>query len=192
MLRIGMALIIPWLALRPALEERLLAGAIFAIAAVTDYIDGHLARRNDEITTFGKILDPIADKLLVLGALATLSYLGMFPWWILLPILAREIIITVLRMYFLHKGVAVAAVKSGKQKTAMQITAIGFIYAYLLYQKHIITFSPAGLRLTLDMILRASMYIVLAIAVYLTLYSGYVFFRNNWGLMRRFHPQQRS
>ncbi|MBV7332602.1 CDP-diacylglycerol--glycerol-3-phosphate 3-phosphatidyltransferase [Chloroflexi bacterium TSY] len=182
-LRIGMAFATFWLVLEPSLISALVAGLIFTIAAITDLLDGQLARRTGAITTFGKILDPIADKILVLGTFAVLSYLDVFSFWIVLPILIREVAITAFRLYFLTKGTAVAAEKSGKQKTTVQIVAIGVIYANLLFVNHFFgTVSPATAQ-AISLILSIAMYLLLAAAVWLTIYSGYLFFRNNWRLI---------
>lgn len=182
-LRIGMAFAMVWIVLDPSLISALIAGVIFAVAAITDYVDGQIARSTGAITTFGKILDPIADKILVLGAFAVMAYLSIFNFWLVVPILIREIAITAFRIYFLTKGVAVAAEKSGKQKTAVQIIAIGVIYINLLFIKHFATnFSPDQAYL-IGSILSVLMYLLIAAALWLTIYSGYLFFRNNWKLI---------
>jgi len=107
---------------------RLIATAIFAIAAATDRMDGWLARRTGQITDVGKLLDPIADKLLIGTALVLLSWLGDLPWWVTVVILVREIGITVLR-FFLLRYVVLPASRGGKLKTVLQSVAIGL---YLL------------------------------------------------------------
>jgi CDP-diacylglycerol--glycerol-3-phosphate 3-phosphatidyltransferase/cardiolipin synthase len=107
---------------------RLIATAIFAIAAATDRMDGWLARRTGQITDVGKLLDPIADKLLIGTALVLLSWLGDLPWWVTVVILVREIGVTVLR-FFLLRYVVLPASRGGKLKTVLQSVAIGL---YLL------------------------------------------------------------
>ena len=182
-LRIALSLIVPPLLIMNSLPMRILGGVIFTVAALTDYWDGMLARRYGWITTYGKIIDPIADKMLTLGMFATLSYLGLFPWWILLPILVREIGITLLRFYFLYHGDAVAAVKSGKQKTTLQITAIYLMYFNFLFRHYgLDSLSPAIARV-IGFILDSSMWLVLLGALYQTLYSGIDFLRNNRHLL---------
>ncbi|MBD8060587.1 CDP-diacylglycerol--glycerol-3-phosphate 3-phosphatidyltransferase [Cellulomonas sp. JH27-2] len=103
---------------------RLVAAGLFALAAVTDRVDGWLARRNDQITDLGKLMDPIADKLLMGTALILLSALGDLWWWVTVVILVREIGITVLRM-FLLRYVVLPASRGGKVKTVVQSFAIG-------------------------------------------------------------------
>ncbi|WP_104479757.1 CDP-diacylglycerol--glycerol-3-phosphate 3-phosphatidyltransferase [Actinokineospora auranticolor] len=107
---------------------RLVAFAVFAIASITDHIDGRLARKHGLITDFGKIVDPIADKALTGAALVGLSALGELPWWITLVIAAREVGVTLLRFWVIRHGV-IPASRGGKVKTLTQIFAIG---AYLL------------------------------------------------------------
>lgn len=107
---------------------RVLATVIFAAAAVTDRIDGWYARRTGQVTDFGKLLDPIADKLLIGTALVLLSALGDLPWWVTVVILVRELGITVLRL-FLLRYVVLPASRGGKLKTVLQSVAIGL---YLL------------------------------------------------------------
>ena len=178
-----LALIIPWLFLQDSLTLRLLAAGLFVVAVITDVVDGHMARANNDVTTFGKILDPIADKLLVLGAFLTVAYLGVVPYWILIPIILREVTITVLRFYFLGKGVAVAAVKSGKQKTILQAVSLGGAFLVFMHRVYMAPEMAPGLANTLGIVYGVIMYALLLTALYQTLYSGFDFFRLNWGLL---------
>jgi len=102
---------------------RLVALAIFVLAAATDRLDGWLARRYELITDLGKLLDPIADKLLIGAALVCLSLLGELPWWVTIVIGVREIGITVMR-FFLLRYVVLPASRGGKLKTVLQSMAI--------------------------------------------------------------------
>jgi CDP-diacylglycerol--glycerol-3-phosphate 3-phosphatidyltransferase len=99
------------------------ADIVFLAAALTDIVDGHLARRDGLVTNFGKIADPIADKLLTGSALIALSLDGAIAWWITILIIGREVFITALRFYVIRRGV-IPASRGGKAKTASQITAI--------------------------------------------------------------------
>ena len=103
---------------------RWVAWAIFAAAAITDRYDGHIARKRGQVTDFGKIADPIADKALTGSALIGLSMLGDLAWWVTLVILIREVGITLLRFAVLRYGV-ISASPGGKAKTFVQIIAIG-------------------------------------------------------------------
>jgi CDP-diacylglycerol--glycerol-3-phosphate 3-phosphatidyltransferase len=109
-------------------SNRIIAGSLFIVAALTDIADGTIARRWDLITNFGKIFDPIADKALIGVALIGLSYLNLLDWWFTWVILAREIFVTFLRFWVINKGV-IPASRGGKAKTIMQTVAISF---YLL------------------------------------------------------------
>jgi CDP-diacylglycerol--glycerol-3-phosphate 3-phosphatidyltransferase len=108
--------------------HRFICALVFLVAALTDFVDGYLARKNNLVTNFGKIADPIADKLLTGAALIGLSWEGTVWWWVTIVILAREIGITLLRFWVIKRAV-VDASRGGKWKTGMQITAI---VAYLL------------------------------------------------------------
>lgn len=103
---------------------RWVAAAVFAVAAITDRYDGRIARNRGQVTDFGRIADPIADKALTGSALVGLSMLGDLPWWVTLVILVREIGITLLRFAILRYGV-IAASPGGKIKTLIQVVAIG-------------------------------------------------------------------
>ncbi len=102
---------------------RWVAAVLFVVAIVTDGIDGFLARRLDLVTDFGKIVDPIADKILVGGALVSLSILGELWWWVTIVILVREFGITIFRFAVISRRV-IPAVASGKLKTVLQAVAV--------------------------------------------------------------------
>ncbi len=105
-----------------------LAAALFVAAAVTDFIDGAIARKREMTTDFGALLDPIADKALISVALIGLSALGDVPWWVTIVILGREFAVTGLRMWVLRHGV-IPASRGGKVKTLAQIIAIAMFLA---------------------------------------------------------------
>jgi CDP-diacylglycerol---glycerol-3-phosphate 3-phosphatidyltransferase len=102
----------------------LLAAVVFAIASLTDAIDGYLARSRHRVTTFGKLMDPVADKLLVIGALLTLVSLGRVAAWVAMVIIAREFAVTVLRIAATQQGVVIAAGLFGKAKTVVQVAMV--------------------------------------------------------------------
>ena len=101
-----------------------LAAVVFALASLTDFVDGYLARARDSVTTFGKLMDPLADKLLVIAALISLVSLNRLPAWVAMVIIARELAVTVLRLGATGAGVVLAASMLGKAKTCLQIAAI--------------------------------------------------------------------
>jgi CDP-diacylglycerol--glycerol-3-phosphate 3-phosphatidyltransferase len=101
-----------------------LAAVVFALASLTDFVDGYLARSRDSITTFGKLMDPLADKLLIVGALLCLVSLQRLEGWVAMVIIARELAVTVLRVNAGQAGVVIPASMFGKVKTCVQIAAI--------------------------------------------------------------------
>lgn len=104
--------------------SRIVAFVVFAVAVITDRFDGELARKYNMVTEFGKLADPIADKMLIGAALIGLSMLTDLPWWVTVVILVREIGVTLLRFAVLSRGV-IPASRGGKLKTLVQAIAIG-------------------------------------------------------------------
>jgi CDP-diacylglycerol--glycerol-3-phosphate 3-phosphatidyltransferase len=105
---------------------RIAATIAFAVASITDYVDGWIARRRNLVTSFGKVADPIADKALIGTALVLLSGYGIVPWWVTTLILVREIGITAMRFLVLRHGV-IPASPGGKLKTMLQSIGIGWL-----------------------------------------------------------------
>ena len=124
---------------------RIAATLVFATASLTDFVDGWIARRYHMITNFGKVADPIADKVLTGSALIMLSGFGVVPWWATGLILVREVGITVLRFWVIRHGV-IAASRGGKLKTVLQVLAISW-YLWPL---------PAGLAVVGDWLMAAA------------------------------------
>jgi CDP-diacylglycerol--glycerol-3-phosphate 3-phosphatidyltransferase len=102
---------------------RTAAAVVFVIASLTDFIDGDYARRTGQVTRFGQVADPIADKALTGAAFLGLSYLGELSWWVTILVLTREIAVTALRFWVLRYGV-IPASRGGKAKTALQLLAL--------------------------------------------------------------------
>ena len=100
------------------------AAIVFAVASATDFVDGYLARSRNSVTTFGKLMDPLADKLLIVAALISLVSLGRLQAWVAMVIIARELAVTVLRMGATQSGVIMPASNLGKLKTCVQIVTI--------------------------------------------------------------------
>ena len=124
MLRIAAIPVLCVLLLSPDREPCFWAAALFAAASITDWLDGYLARRMGIVTVFGKFLDPIADKLIVMAALIMILPYDRVPAWMVLVILGREMIITGLRGIASTEGIVIAASKLGKYKTIFQLVAI--------------------------------------------------------------------
>jgi CDP-diacylglycerol---glycerol-3-phosphate 3-phosphatidyltransferase len=101
-----------------------LAAGVFALAALSDGLDGYIARRRRDVTTFGKLMDPLADKVLIIAALVSLVSLGRLAAWVAMVIIARELAVTGLRAVAVEQGVVISASWLGKLKTALQVAAV--------------------------------------------------------------------
>ena len=134
--------------------------AIFVIASLTDYVDGQIARKCNQVSDFGKFLDPLADKLLVISAMTMFCEWGVFPAWALMVVLTREFAVTGLRMVASGKGTVIAAGWSGKVKTFCTMIGLCVMMAF-----------PGIAILN---------WIVLAVIIVTTLYSGVEYFVQNW------------
>ena len=141
-----------------------IAAAVFAVLAATDGVDGYLARSRNEVTTFGKFLDPLADKLLVTAALLALIDMKVLPAWIAFVIIAREFIVSGLRMVASAEGTVIAASWYGKIKTGLQIAAI-----LLFIVKDSATF--LSLSHDLQLWIQATAWTVMGAAVVMTIMS---------------------
>lgn len=142
-----------------------LAAIIFIIAAITDLLDGYLARKLGVVTSMGIFLDPIADKLLVASALIALNCRGLVDGWIVIIIIAREFIVSGLRLIAAGEGTIVAADKTGKLKTVLQIVAISAMFLGNFPLSLIVDFDFG--------------YYIMIVATIITLYSGYNYIRMN-------------
>lgn len=147
---------------------RWVAAALFTLAAATDRLDGYLARRLDQVTDWGKLVDPIADKLLIGSALVTLSWIDVMPWWVTAVILVRELGITAMRFAVL-RYVVIPASRGGKLKTVLQSVAIGMFVAPLA---------------ELSPVLEGLAWVVLVAAVVVTVVTGVEYLRRGWQIRR--------
>jgi CDP-diacylglycerol--glycerol-3-phosphate 3-phosphatidyltransferase len=158
---------------------RSVATALFILAIATDGVDGHLARGRNLITNVGIILDPIADKLLVGGALVSLSILGDLWWWVTIVILVRELGITAFRFAVIRKRV-IPASKGGKLKTVFQSIAISLFLAPLQSLFHNVFRAPAGVITAINWF----DWVVMGIALVLTVYTGLDYLWQAWKLRK--------
>ena len=117
-------LLIPPVCVLIALGQYVWAAGVFAVAALTDFLDGYLARRDGLVTVFGKFLDPVADKLLVLTAMIMLTEKGLLPAWAVVIVAARELAVDGLRLVASGSGKVVAAKLPGKIKTVLQLLCV--------------------------------------------------------------------
>lgn len=177
MLLIPIMIIIPYLGLNNTLFGSVTIGSfitliIFLIASFTDFLDGYLARKNNLVTTFGKFLDPIADKLLVLSALIMLVEQGIIPGWIPIIIAAREFIVSGIRMLAAGDGKVIAASWYGKVKTVSQMVAISFAF---LSTNTFMQFTSVEMSAG-ALILNILMSLAMIVAVLTTILSGVDYF----------------
>ena len=100
------------------------AAGVFALAALADLLDGHIARKHNMVTNFGKFADPVADKILVLSVMIVLLYQGLFPWWAVCVVAIRELAVDGLRLVAVEQGLVIPAGKLGKFKTNAQIFSV--------------------------------------------------------------------
>jgi CDP-diacylglycerol--glycerol-3-phosphate 3-phosphatidyltransferase len=178
-LRIAMVPLFGWALLHDGGDSatwRWIAFAIFAVAMITDKIDGDLARKHNLITDFGKIADPIADKAITGMAFIGLSIVGDIWWWVTIVVLVREWSVTLLRLSIL-KDVVIAAAQSGKIKTVLQALALaGLTWPLPHGDAHggAFDFWPGPLGEVLFYVSQ----LMLAAAVAMTMWSGWEFFRD--------------
>lgn len=109
------------------------ATILFAAASISDFLDGYIARREGQVTNFGKFLDPLADKLLICSVLIAMSGLGWVPSWITIVIVVRELAVTGLRAVAADNGVVIAADRYGKWKTVLQSLAVGPLLVHYMF-----------------------------------------------------------
>lgn len=145
LLRIILAFVCIGLIIHNTLDSLIAAFLIFIIASITDYLDGYFARTRNLISDLGKLLDPIADKILTLGVFLAFLELQIITAWMITAIMLREFIITGLRLYCLNKGVVMEAKTFGKHKTFSQIIGIVFIFIVIILAK----LSPNNSTITL-------------------------------------------
>ncbi len=145
---------------------------LFCVASFTDFLDGYVARKYNQVTDFGKFVDPLADKLLVTAALLIFIEKGIFAAWMVFIILAREFIITSLRIVAANKGRVLAATWTGKVKTCVQIGGIIIDFALLIAANGAVEGSLPIASL------------VAWVVTLVTLYSGWDYLHKNWDLIR--------
>lgn len=154
MLRIALIPFFMALILAESRRNNFWAAIIFGLASATDFVDGWIARRFNLTTTFGKFLDPLADKLITMSAYVILVHLGRLAAWVVVLIIGRELVITGLRTIAMSEGIVIAAGQGGKWKTALQLVGlVGLLLHYsfpldLLVWRGVVDFHQVGLWLT--------------------------------------------
>jgi len=180
--RILLAFLLMGLVFVPGVYPKACALFVFVLACFTDYLDGWLARRHGLVTDFGKIMDPLADKVLNLGVFLSFVELQLVASWMVVVIIIRESLITGMRLVAMRRGLVLAAEDAGKHKTVSQMVTIFFILVFLVVKE-------AGLRLSfwgaeLEQAFRRGIWALMATAVALTIISGSSFVWKNRRIIR--------
>ncbi|MDP2980857.1 MAG: CDP-diacylglycerol--glycerol-3-phosphate 3-phosphatidyltransferase [Candidatus Omnitrophota bacterium] len=144
---------------------KFMALAIFLAACITDYYDGYMARKTGDITSFGKLMDPVADKILILGAFLAFVEMEIIPAWMVMIIIARELVITGIRILALSQKKVLSAEVGGKHKTISQMVAVVSILIFLIIR-------DSGFGARYMEYFEIVLHIVMIIVVAMTLTSG--------------------
>lgn len=159
----------------PGLIFKIVALIMFITASLTDMLDGYLAKKNNEVTDFGRLMDPVADKILILSAFLAFVQMQLVPAWMVVVIIFREVTVTGLRLLALTKGKVIAADRGGKHKTACQALAIFVILIFIVLKAA----APGFWSGQVERVCRGGIFIMMLITVTLTLISGFSYLFNN-------------
>ena len=162
----------------PGVLAKTLALCVFLLASITDALDGYLAKKNNQVTDFGRLMDPIADKILVLAALLAFVERGVIPAWMVVLIILREVTVTGLRVLALTKGRVLQADRGGKSKTVWQLAAIVIMLLFLIFKEggfSIFKFWSPGV----EVLYKDAIFVIMLIALALTLASGITYLIKN-------------
>jgi len=184
LLRIVLTFVFMYFLFLHGLWAKIASLSIFIFAALSDFLDGRIAHKKNMVTDFGRLMDPIADKILVLAAFAAFVQMQLIEAWMFMIIISREILITSLRLFALNKGKVLSATKAGKHKTVSQMVVIFFILGFIVYKEVMLTFftwNPAW-----EKFFRQGIYILLLLTVGLTLYSGLSYLWENRKIIAKF------
>jgi CDP-diacylglycerol--glycerol-3-phosphate 3-phosphatidyltransferase len=184
LLRIVLAIVFRFVLFFQGWLAKLLSLIIFSAAALTDFFDGRIAQKRNMVTDLGKILDPIADKILVFLALAAFVKMQLIRDWMFVIIISREILITSFRLFALNKGKVLSAGKMGKHKTLSQMLMIFTILGFIVFKEVMLAFftwNPAW-----EIIFRQGIDIFMWFIVALTLYSGLSYLWENRKIIASF------
>ncbi len=172
-LRIILVFVFMYLLFIEGVIFKVAAFLVFLIAAITDYYDGKIAREKNLVTNLGKILDPIADKLLTMSAFLAFVQMNIIPAWMVIIIIARELVITSLRLLAATFHIIIPAAKSGKHKTVSQMVSILIILIILIVKDFGLMNGFWSARV--DTLVGYFIYIIMLITVFLTALSGISF-----------------
>lgn len=163
--------------------SKFLAIIVFLVASITDYYDGKIARQRNEITDFGKFMDPLADKFLTIAAFLAFVEMGIVPAWMVVLIISRELIITGVRLFASTKGRVLSAEAAGKHKTVSQMTSI-FIILVFIFLRDAGTEVFGPLPATVEYWYRQTIFVLMIGTVVLTLISGISYLLRNKELFK--------
>ena len=181
-LRIVLTFVFMFLLFSEGSFAKALALGAFTLASITDFFDGYIARKYNLITDLGKLLDPIADKILVLSAYLAFVEMGIVPAWMVIVIILRELLITGVRVLAAKKGVILAAAKAGKHKTVSQIISIFLILIFVVMKEYgVETFSFWNSEI--EFLMLNTIYCMMIITVAFTLISGIFYLNVNRGVI---------
>jgi len=167
--RIGLTVLFLFVVVNYGALAKILALGIFLVASFTDFYDGYYAKKHDVVTNFGKIMDPIADKFLILTAFFVFVRLDLITLWMFVIIFVRECLVTGLRLFAMRSGRVLAAEQAGKIKTVIQFVTVCFIMIFMVLRESKIStsWSDASFRYW-----QGSITGLMVIVIILTLYSG--------------------
>ncbi|MBP6342443.1 MAG: CDP-diacylglycerol--glycerol-3-phosphate 3-phosphatidyltransferase [Candidatus Omnitrophica bacterium] len=160
---------------RNSLSSTVMAAVVFTIAALTDLLDGYIAKKKGLITDFGKIMDPVADKFLMLAAFIMFVQMGVLEAWMVVLIFIREVAVTFSRILRLRRGQVLAAEKAGKIKTTFQILSISVVLIFLILEKSDLA---SGWSQSVENGWGLAINIMMFITVLLTVNSGVSYFQS--------------
>ncbi|WP_283610291.1 CDP-diacylglycerol--glycerol-3-phosphate 3-phosphatidyltransferase [Faecalispora anaeroviscerum] len=164
-------------------HHSLIAAVLFAVASYTDHLDGMLARKYHQITDFGKFMDPLADKVLVISALVCFVELHLANVWFVLLIIAREFMVTSIRLVAADKGQVIAANNWGKAKTVSQIIAILAVLLLQYWQE--LTVAGVALPVAANEPLTSLLgQLLILVATVLSVVSGGIYLKQNWQIVK--------
>jgi len=180
--RIVLAFIFVFFISQEGLAPIIIAAFVFGLASFTDFYDGYLAKKYHLVSDFGVLMDPIADKILILAAFLAFVRMQVVDDWMVMLILGREIVVTGLRLFALGKRKVLAAEKAGKHKTISQIVAIFTILGFLIFKELLSVFSQWSVAI--EVWWRSGIDILMLITVALTMISGISYLWKNRQLIR--------
>ena len=173
--RIAMTFVMMAFLFGSGVSSKAAALLIFLLACLTDFLDGWVARRRNEISDFGKIMDPVADKILIIGAFLSFVELQLIPAWMVIVVIIREFLITSLRLFAVKKGMVLAAENAGKHKTVSQMVTVFFILLFLVIRETVPKLQDG---------FKAGILFLMSVTVILTILSGLTYLWQNKKLIR--------